>query len=101
MATGSEKSEVRSQKSNIKTTIFYITDNGFNLAKKIKRLYSDVEVLKFKSEAVSEAWNERGNLIFIMASGIVVRTIAPLIKDKKQTLLLLCLMKKGDLPSVF
>ena len=95
MATGSEKSEVRSQKSNIKTTIFYITDNGFNLAKKIKRLYSDVEVLKFKSEAVSEAWNERGNLIFIMASGIVVRTIAPLIKDKKTDPAVVVLDEKG------
>lgn len=88
MATGSEKSA-------IKTAIFYITDNGFNLAKKIKRLYSDVEVLKFKSEAVSEAWNERGNLIFIMASGIVVRTIAPLIKDKQTDPAVVVLDEKG------
>ncbi|MDO8746830.1 MAG: precorrin-3B C(17)-methyltransferase [Thermodesulfovibrionales bacterium] len=95
MATGIEKSEVRSQKSDIKTTIFYITDNGFNLAKKIKRLYSDVEVLKFKSEAISEAWTERGNLIFIMASGIVVRTIAPLIKDKKIDPAVVVLDEKG------
>ncbi|MFZ3121845.1 MAG: cobalamin biosynthesis protein [Thermodesulfovibrionales bacterium] len=114
MATGSEKSacpasrseagevslhrrpaEAGSQKSDIKTTIFYITDNGFNLAKKIKRLYSDVEVLKFKSETVSEAWDERGNLIFIMASGIVVRTIAPLIKDKKTDPAVVVLDEKG------
>ncbi|MCG2813050.1 MAG: cobalamin biosynthesis protein, partial [Thermodesulfovibrionales bacterium] len=104
MATGSEKSEVSllrrpaeagSKKSVIKTAIFYITDNGFNLAKKIKRLYSDVEVLKFKSEAVSEAWNERGNLIFIMASGIVIRTVAPLIKDKRTDPAVVVLDEKG------
>ncbi len=75
--------------------IFYITDNGFNLAKKIKRLYSDVEVLKFKSEAVSETWNERGNLIFVMAAGIVVRTIAPLIKDKRTDPAVVVLDEKG------
>ena len=88
MATGSEKSD-------IKTTLFYITDNGFNLAKKIKRLYSNVEVLKFKSEAVSEAWNEPGNLIFIMASGIVIRTVAPLIKDKRTDPAVVVLDEKG------
>ncbi|MCX5717874.1 MAG: precorrin-3B C(17)-methyltransferase [Nitrospirae bacterium] len=87
---------MKSQKSNIKTTIFYITDNGFSLAKKIKRLYSDVEVLKFKAEAVSEVWNERGNLIFIMASGIVVRTVAPLIKDKRTDPAVVVLDEKGE-----
>jgi len=97
MATGnkSQKAEVRIRKPEIKTAIFYITDNGFSLAKKIKRLYSDVEVLKFKSEAVSEAWNERGNLIFIMASGIVVRTVAPLIKDKRTDPAVVVLDEKG------
>lgn len=88
MATGSEKSD-------IKTKLFYITDNGFNLAKKIKRLYSNVEVLKFKSEAVSEAWDEPGNLIFIMASGIVIRTVAPLIKDKRTDPAVVVLDEKG------
>ncbi len=65
------------------TAILYITNNGLTLAKRLKGLYPDAKILKFKSEAVSEFWNEYRNLIFIMASGIVVRTIAPLIKDKK------------------
>ncbi len=66
-----------------KTTILYITENGLELAKRLKSFYKDTQILKFKSEVVPKIWNECKNLIFIMATGIVVRTIAPLIKDKK------------------
>jgi cobalt-precorrin 5A hydrolase/precorrin-3B C17-methyltransferase len=66
-----------------KTAILYITENGLELAEKLKSLYKDTQILKFKSEVVPKIWNEYKNLIFIMATGIVVRTIAPLIKDKK------------------
>lgn len=34
------------------------------------------------SHAVADAWNRYDGLVFIMASGIVVRTIAPLLKSK-------------------
>ncbi|MBI4653858.1 MAG: precorrin-3B C(17)-methyltransferase [Nitrospirae bacterium] len=73
------KTEVRSQPS----ALFYITDKGLMLAKKLKELFPNSQMVKFKSEAVSEVWSECKNLIFIMAAGIVVRTIAPLIKGKR------------------
>ncbi len=85
MATGnkSQKAEVRIRKPEIKTAIFYITDNGFALAKKLNSLYPDAKVFKFKPDTVSEFWGKRKSFIFIMASGIVLRTVAPLIKDKR------------------
>lgn len=69
--------------TEIKTAIFYITENGLKLSERLKGLYPDAQILKFKSEVVPEIWNESRNLIFIMATGIVIRTIALLIKDKK------------------
>ena len=81
--------------------ILYITDNGFALAKKLNSLYPDAKAFKFKPDTLSKFWGKHKRFIFIMASGIVVRTIAPLIKDKKQTPQLLCLMKKENLPLAF
>ncbi|MEW6609408.1 MAG: precorrin-3B C(17)-methyltransferase [bacterium] len=78
-----------------KTVILYISNNGRNLAQRIKGLYPDAQILKFQSAAVSEIWNECKNLIFIMACGIVVRTIAPLIKDKKTDPAVVVLDEKG------
>jgi cobalt-precorrin 5A hydrolase/precorrin-3B C17-methyltransferase len=63
--------------------IFYITDNGLKLSQRLKELYPDIQILKFKQEIVSGLWDKSRGIIFIMATGIVVRTIAPLIKDKK------------------
>lgn len=59
-------------KSN--TIIFYITDNGFALARKLNSLYPDAKVFKFNPNTVSEFWGKHKSFIFIMASGIVVRT---------------------------
>jgi len=67
----------------LSTVIFYITENGLNLAKRLRRLYPEARIEKFNSNEVSDLWDKHKNLIFIMAAGIVVRTIAPLIKNKK------------------
>lgn len=85
------KSEVRTDN----TVIFYITVNGLNLAERLKGLYPDAKILKFKSEIVPVIWNECRNLVFIMAAGIVVRTIAPLIKDKRKDPAIVVLDEKG------
>ncbi len=66
-----------------KTSIFYITDSGLSLAKKISGLYNNAQIYQYNSRIVPEVWNESKVLIFIMAAGIVVRTIAPLVKDKR------------------
>ncbi len=66
-----------------KTAILYITDNGFRLAERLKSFSPDAEIVKYAPAVVDELWNRNQALVFIMASGIVVRTIAPLLKDKR------------------
>ena len=63
--------------------VFYITDKGFELAHKILAHYPDAEALKFERNTVLQAWKDCRDLVFIMAAGIAVRTIAPLLQDKK------------------
>ena len=84
-----------SMNTESKTAILYITKNGLTLAQRLTDIYPDVRVLRFKSEAVPELWNDCRNLIFIMATGIVVRTIAPLITDKKIDPAVVVLDEKG------
>lgn len=66
-----------------KTVCFYITANGHNLAQRIAALFPDIRVMKFRADKIPELWDEHRNFIFVMATGIVVRTIAPLVKNKK------------------
>ncbi|MHB8809275.1 MAG: precorrin-3B C(17)-methyltransferase [Desulfobulbaceae bacterium] len=66
-----------------KTAIIYITDNGLKLAERLKSLVPDAEIVKHAPAAVEDLWRRSGALLFIMATGIVVRTIAPLLKDKR------------------
>jgi cobalt-precorrin 5A hydrolase/precorrin-3B C17-methyltransferase len=77
------------------TAILYITDNGFALARKLNSLYPDAKAFKFKPDTLSKFWGKHKNFIFIMASGIVVRTIAPLIKDKRTDPAVIVLDEKG------
>ncbi len=64
-------------------SIFYITKKAKSLADRIKSLYSDANIIKYKSGLLPNEWDRNKLFIFIMATGIVVRAIAPLIKDKK------------------
>lgn len=66
-----------------KTAILYITDNGRRLAERLTSWLPDSQIKKYSSAAVEDQWKKHDSLVFIMASGIVVRTIAPLLKDKK------------------
>lgn len=84
-----------SQKLEVRTVVIYITDNGLTLAESLRGLYPDARTVKFGAAAVHELWKEYKNLIFIMAAGIVVRTIAPLVKDKKTDPAVVVLDEKG------
>jgi cobalt-precorrin 5A hydrolase/precorrin-3B C17-methyltransferase len=66
-----------------RTSIIYITDAGLKLAERIKELLPGACVTKFDSGTVPQLWTTGAEFIFIMASGIVVRTIAPLLNDKR------------------
>jgi cobalamin biosynthesis protein CbiG len=80
MSTGSDSiSECRMKK----TAILYITDNGLRLAERLKHVLPESEIVRFGSRTMTTLWNEYSALVFIMAAGIVVRTIAPLLNDKK------------------
>jgi cobalt-precorrin 5A hydrolase/precorrin-3B C17-methyltransferase len=61
----------------------YITEKGRLLAERLRGLYPDLTMAKYARGKTKKAWEEHGGLIFIMAAGIVVRTIAPLMKDKR------------------
>ncbi len=61
---------------------YYVTDNGRELAEKVRAAYPEAECLRFRAGIVEKNWSGAKSLVFIMASGIAVRSIAPLIRDK-------------------
>lgn len=79
-----------------KIVISYITEDEQGLAERIVSFYPEAIVLKFSKEAITELWDKSKAFIFIMAAGIVVRTIAPLIKSKKTDPAVLVLSKDGN-----
>ena len=62
---------------------FYITERGRRLAETLGRHYPDAARKRFSTGAVRQSWAKGGRLVFIMAAGIVVRAIAPLLTDKR------------------
>ena len=79
----------------MRSAILYITDNGRVVAEKLKAIKPDAEIRKYVPALVSELWTACESLIFIMAAGIVVRTIAPLLKDKKSDPAVVVLDEQG------
>ena len=75
--------------------VLYITDRGHSLADRIGSYLTGSEVLKFDAALVNKLWSEHKAFIFVMAAGIAVRTIAPLLKDKKTDPAVVVLDEKG------
>ncbi|MFO0753954.1 MAG: cobalamin biosynthesis protein [Thermodesulfovibrionales bacterium] len=75
--------------------LIYITESGRLLAERLTGLYPGAQVVKFAAAAVPRLWETHERLVFIMAAGIVVRTIAPLVRDKKQDPAVVVLDEKG------
>jgi cobalamin biosynthesis protein CbiG len=96
-AVSGQRSAVRKdRKRDAPAAIFYITDNGLKSAEKIKILYPDAEVLKFSLDTFADRWRTSKNIICIMATGIVVRASAPLLKDKRTDPAVVVLDEKGS-----
>ncbi|MDH4027256.1 MAG: cobalt-precorrin 5A hydrolase [Nitrospirota bacterium] len=76
--------------------IFYITDGGRRLAEKITKGFPGSEILKYNAGSFARKWASSGNIVCIMATGIVVRTIAPLLKDKRTDPAVVVLDEKGQ-----
>lgn len=66
-----------------KIIILYITEGGRRLAERLKNSLSDAVLMRYTSDTLLGIWNEYEGFVFIMAAGIVVRGIGPLLKDKK------------------
>jgi cobalt-precorrin 5A hydrolase len=73
--------------ANNSIAIIALTRGGRLLAARLANLLPDSRVLdserQFK-EVLTRAWHQYDCLLCIMATGIVVRSLAPLLKDKKQ-----------------
>lgn len=65
------------------TVIFFITNAGETLARRIASGMDEAVTVRFDALTVREHWQPGGTLVFIMAAGIVIRTIAPLLTDKR------------------
>jgi cobalt-precorrin 5A hydrolase/precorrin-3B C17-methyltransferase len=79
-----------------KTAAFYITGRGRLLAGRLRGRYRDLDIIKFAKGKTEKVWGEYRRFIFIMAAGIVVRTIAPLIRDKRSDPAVVVLDEKGE-----
>jgi cobalamin biosynthesis protein CbiG len=75
--------------------IFYITRNGHDLAKRIAGLYPLAKILKYNSSLFTEKWQRANKIICIMATGIVVRAIAPLLQNKQTDPAVVVLDERG------
>ncbi len=63
--------------------IFYITARAKALGERLLSFFPEAELIRFSNNEVASRWSKAGAMIFIMATGIVVRTIGPLLSDKK------------------
>ncbi len=81
-----------------KPVIISLTAKGHLLAKRLLR-YLDAEHLtnpKPFAATIQQKFNSGQRLIFICATGIVIRTLAPVIKDKKSDPAVLVLDENGE-----
>ncbi len=75
--------------------ILYITEGGYTLSKRLLGLYPGAFSVKYSKEILPDLWKRHNRFIFIMATGIVVRAIANLLKDKKTDPAVVVLDEKG------
>jgi cobalt-precorrin 5A hydrolase/precorrin-3B C17-methyltransferase len=78
-----------------KTVFFYVTEQGLRLAEALSRGFPDAAALRFTKATVARKWKTGGRLVFIMAAGIVVRTIAPYLSGKRTDPAVVVLDEKG------
>ncbi len=75
--------------------IIYVSQNGEKVAEKLRTIFPGSEVLKYDKKLIPELWNRCSVLIFVCATGIAVRSIAGLLKDKKQDPAVIVIDEKG------
>ena len=75
--------------------VLHITDNGRKIADRLLELFPGAVISKFRPGIADVLWKEKDAIIFVMAAGIVVRAIAPLLKDKKSDPAVVVLDEQG------
>lgn len=81
------------------TAIIPLTHGGKKLAEQLALLLPDSEVVSSSRSVrttLAHAWQEYDSLICIMAAGIVVRSIAPLLQDKRTDPAVVVCDEKGE-----
>jgi len=78
----------------MKTAVFAVTDNGRETARTITE-FLKADYQDFSSELIKKYFHEYDALVFVMALGIVVRTIASEIGDKKSDPLVVVVDEAG------
>ncbi len=82
----------------MKRAILAITDGGCRLARRLAGALPAATVVPCRGrvgQEIRRCWQEYDALVCIMATGIVVRTIAPLLVDKRQDPAVLACDEKG------
>ncbi|BCE01191.1 cobalamin biosynthesis protein [Marinicellulosiphila megalodicopiae] len=85
--------------SVLKVCIIALTEQGLILANRLNSLVENSEVLykpKPFTQTVQEHFKQGHRLIFISATGIVVRTLAPVLQDKYKDPAVLVLDEQGE-----
>jgi len=75
--------------------ILYITEGGYTLSKRLLGLYPGAMSVKYSKGILPDLWKRHNRFIFIMATGIVVRSVANLLKDKRTDPGVVVLDEKG------
>jgi cobalt-precorrin 5A hydrolase len=83
----------------MKTAVIALTAGGKDLARRLFKSLDECTLYYPQggvAEEIRRLWDQVDGLICIMAAGIVVRSIAPLCKDKKKDPCVLVLDEKGE-----
>lgn len=72
---------------DMKTAVVALTKGGRDLGRRVAERLAGAEFFELKGPLAASApglWRDYEGLVFVMATGIVVRTIAPLLADKQR-----------------
>ncbi len=86
---------MRSAEVGARISVFAVTRRGMATAERIAQLQDGAQVYKFSAELVREKFRECDALVFVMALGIVVRTIGPILRDKRTDPAVVALDEEG------
>ncbi len=85
-------------KATMRIGVLAVTDGGHQLAAQIAASLAHAKVISIRTtlaQELPELWGQYDGFVLVMATGIVVRLIAPLLKDKKTDPCVVVVDEKG------